>query len=320
MKRLITLSLAGSFTALMMLACSGDDGAAVITVDQACAGFADAVCAKVDSCYATAIRIAYGSVEVCKTRQLIACKAAASAPSTAITTDKIQTCAAGQKNATCGSLYRSDVIAECPTLAGTLGTGAPCYDNAQCQSAFCGKAEDANCGTCQAPPAAGGACVGGKCPSGLHCDESDKCTKPASSGQKCTGNDDCQSDLTCNAGSCGTPAKAGEGCSLEGKTAPACDRLAGLWCNVKSNKCEAYKAASGGAPCGLDAAAGTLTLCDASAYCQTTDAATFKGTCLARPADGAACKDDALGGGTTCVPPAVCEGGTCKAPDSAVCK
>lgn len=324
MKRAARFGVAIGAAAALAVACGEDESTVGLSVDSACASFVDAVCAKTDACYAGAIRLAYGDVARCKARTLETCKSAAGAPSTAITADKIQACATGYRNVTCASVYQAAAIPECPSLAGSLAAGAACGEDSQCQSAFCGKLAGASCGTCATPPAAGGACVGGRCPSGLRCDASQKCTKPGSAGQKCVGNDDCQSDLVCNAGACGTPAKAGEACSLTGASGAQCDRLGVLWCNTVSSKCEPIKTAAAGAACGLDIASGALTVCDAAAYCQTVDAKTFKGACVARSADGAACKTDALGDSASatgsCAAPAICEGGACKVPDAATCK
>jgi hypothetical protein len=303
---------------LLVLACSSSQDSGP-TTDTACSSFAATLCATTQMCNAAAVTIAFGSVDDCKARLVASCTAAASAPSTGITPAKIQSCADAEKSLACSEYYKTGISTVCQPITGSLANGSPCLDDAQCQTSFCTKAANTLCGTCAAPPAAGAPCANGKCPNGLRCNASDVCAAAATSGQKCTGSADCEGDLTCNVGLCGKPAQNGEACSLQGDTAAACDPLAALWCNTVSKKCEPYKIAAAGAACGLDTTTGGLTTCDATAYCQVVDAKTFKGTCVARTPDGAACKMDALGGGASCQALAVCDNGVCRVPEATAC-
>jgi hypothetical protein len=307
-----------SALALTTSSCGGS--AAAPTNDSACQAYAAAVCGELQSCFGGALALEYGTVDGCKSRLMISCTAAITAPSTGLTPSYVNTCAGAESGLACSAIYQDQVPAVCAPMTGSLGDGAPCFDGAQCKTGFCPHAATTNCGTCTAAPAAGGACVSGQCPSGLSCNSSNQCAKRASAGQACTTASDCETDLTCTAGKCGAPAKAGEACSSDGKTVPRCDNLQTLVCNGKTNKCEAAKVAAVGAACGLDLASGGIITCSASSYCQTVDAKTFQGKCIARAADGAACATDGLLGSTSCSAPATCISGTCKLPDPTTCK
>lgn len=205
--------------------------------------------------------------------------------------------------------------------------GADCYDDetrffaigaTPCKDGLCVRAADACPGTCQAYPAAGAACLSGRCGPDHFCDPTDKCQPRRAEGETCDAAD-CVEGLAClqtsTAFTCLRPVPVGGACSADAPCAPPgncisgeCKRVGaagdpcrvtfncpdGLRCETAPGATEATCMAPGdvGAPCQTD------NHCDEPRlYCDTTPPAA--GSCKARP-----------GAGQPCHPSAGCAPGT----------
>lgn len=304
---------AASVLALVVSACSGSSSSSVSASD-ACAQAVDTLCQKIDSCGAFFLQVAYTDVATCKTRVLGNCVSTFSAPNEGNTPERLQACAAAAKDISCGDLFANNLPKDCQPVAGTAPTGAACGDDSQCQTAFCGNGSDI-CASCSVPPAEGGACVNGKCPSGLDCVDN-LCIKRGASGDSCAGGKPCRTDLVCADGTCKVGGKAGDACDPQGQGTP-CSLVDGFFCNPASSKCEAVKIGAAGEACGYVDGSGVL--CNSSTYCKKDAPTAVKGLCVARAQDGAACSDNEAQG-APCMTGAKCSDGICKVPDAAACK
>lgn len=302
--------------ALLVLAvasCASDPKAttnppAGITVDEACAAFAKAVCAKANACAPFAITLEYGDLAGCEARAGINCPAGVNAPSSTRTADDVKECADAFAGITCDDLFGRNVPVACRDQTGSLADGAACGADQQCQSGHCNNSADV-CGVCAKPIAVGGACTNDQeCDWGLVCAVS-KCTAPVGVGETCSPSAPCKPTLMCANGTCITPKGAGETCDL---AIQDCDYLKGLGCTF-ANKCEPLKVAATGEPCG--AVGMDNVVCAARGTCQTSG--NPSGTCIAAAADGAAC--DAMMG-PQCLSDARCSKNVCVLADPASCK
>jgi len=116
---------------------------------------------------------------------------------------------------------------------------------------------------------------------------------------------------------------AGAACDPTQRTAPACNRALGLYCNAQSKTCTAIAFAANGAACGIGSD-GSLTDCTAGVCYGSVNSATnpVLGTCKADVAEGGACDTMA---GPSCLAPARCvtasgaTAGTCTLSDPTKC-
>jgi hypothetical protein len=202
-----------------------------------------------------------------------------------------------------------------------LADGAPCGVDSQCTSAYCGTGKSAICGTCGKAPAAGDACDVKKCGPALTCsDATKKCVVPLKSGSACTATDTCELGNGCQDGTCQPAAStAGAACSTDGKGAPLCDLLKGLFCEPVSKKCKAFVVAKATETCGYDTAGANFVICERDGLCIKAKTTDLQGKCLAAAAAGAACNLDETVG-PKCQEGLACVGGTCKASNPASCK
>lgn len=320
-------ALAGGCSSSSSSATPGDGGTdtAAVTADQAATDAAAAYCARVATCTPFYTLISYGDQATCASRMKTQFLGALSATGTGVTPALFEGCAGAIPGVSCADLFAANLPSACQPVAGTGAKGSVCADHSQCATKFCGvDASKGLCGVCADAPAADGACVTGDCPDGYACGADTKCHKYAALNETCDASHSCNSTLTCFGGKCVTPGAAGAACDPVGTAKPtlvACDFPAGLWCNLKSKKCEkTIENAAVGAKCGLDATTGTLTVCDAKNYCAITSTTTYVGTCVARVADGGTCDAAKTAIGGPCITPATCTGGKCVVKDPSTCK
>ncbi|MGZ6092352.1 MAG: hypothetical protein ACXWUG_10055 [Polyangiales bacterium] len=311
----------GLSMALSTFGCSSSDsGTAAVSAEQACTDYAAAVCDKLSSCISIYVAANLGDIATCNTRYKNQCLGNTGAPSTSLTGNAIAGCAAAAKTASCNDLLDNKLPEACLPKAGGLADGQACGDDNQCKSAFCGFNDGSKiCGVCTAAPGAGAACAdGSKCGPGLKCSTSKKCAAAVAAGGACDADKPCGVGSTCVSGTC---AKwLGEGASCTSGTTADCDTFQSLFC--LNNKCVKFNfTADAGGVCGAEVDMASkmvtsVTACTKKGTCKNIDMKTFKGTCAAAAADGAAC------GGTNgdCIPPAVCVDSVCKLPNPASCK
>ncbi len=117
--------------------------------------------------------------------------------------------------------------------------------------------------------------VGPHCKSGLVCSGSGRCVTPAAAGGACADVSECQSGLTCPAGSCAPPVSVGEACG------------AGLAACGPCLRCQNASEVEAGTqttcvPAEVGAACRTSADCPLNAFCS-------DGTCALKPRNGEAC-------------------------------
>jgi hypothetical protein len=292
-----TLSLA----CMWATACSTSDDP-----DTACAEASAAFCERANQCMPAYVAAAFGSTAACTDRVKLACAPRLSAAGTGTTAQLLKECSDALRSSSCDIFFGHSPPQPCRFRPGTLGLGAACAIDDQCQSTFCRRSASAACGTCGTRATSGGACeTEDGCEYGLACSNK-VCVPYGAFGAPCNKDQPCQSNLICRSGACAKAVGAGQPCDPLQKE---CDNELGLYCDPKSKVCEAAALAKAGEPCGVLAsgAAG----CSAS-FCS----ALVNGVCRAYAADGASCDDSSA----RCMPPARCVGGLCKLDDPAGCK
>ena len=256
---------------------------------QACVTFADAYCAKLQTCSTFVMSVAYGDLATCKARWILNCTPNFGAPGTSATPARTTTCAQSIGALSCTTFLSGDLGTACAVAPGTVAQGAACGDDAQCASTFCARAPTAACGTCQPVTMAGDPCVQSSCsvstntvcPAGKT-----TCVKPVAGkvGDACVGHEQC--DVGHQVG-----------------------------CNPTNSKCIALTLATAGGTCGADSIFPTsVAVCPASGTCS----ASLSGKCSAVGMDGASCSTADTG--THCMPPARCVASKCTLPSPATCR
>lgn len=262
---------------------AGGDG------QQACTAFADAYCAKLQTCSTFVMSVAYGDLATCKTRWILNCTPNFGATGTSATPARTTACAQSINALACPTFLSGDLGTACAIAAGTVAQGAPCGDDAQCASTFCARAPDAACGTCQAATMAGDPCVQSSC--------------------------SVSTNTVCPAGktTCVKPVAGKVGDSCVGHE--QCDVGHQVGCNPTNSKCIALTLATAGGNCGADSIFPTsVAVCPASGTCS----ASLAGKCSAVGTDGASCSTSDTG--THCMPPARCVSSKCTLPNPATCR
>lgn len=291
-------------------ASSSSSSGAELTIDQACAAYASAACAKFNSCSAPLFTLQYPDVATCEARIGILCPLSASAPGSSTPPQHWQDCADAAPSLSCDDVFSRNIPAACQPIAGSLADGSACGIDAQCMSAYCNVPSGEVCGVCGARSAAGGACKqADDCDFGLQCSQ-DKCVKPGELGATCDNAAPCLVTLACSGGKCAQAAGAGEACDPVEQN---CSRIDGLGCNNNS-VCQKVKFAGPGEVCGMSG--GDFIVCSGNGTCKKSGA-NPAGTCLAPAKDGEAC-DEA--NGPKCMAGARCSSGLCKLIDPAACK
>ncbi len=329
---LIALAGCGSTTAKSKD--GGQDTAPSTTIQQACSDIAQAQCAKRMSCSGGAsITHAFGTMENCVAREMVACTNGLGAPQTGNSPALVEQCVAAFGTYSCADFFNNNPPAPC-AATGPRATGAACAFNGQCGSGYCAETKNAACGTCQPSPSPGASCDGTACGHDQACVQATMmCAAFGALNGSCDANDPCGYGLTCvgavasssTPGTCLTAAEtAGTACG--GGTMPGCDGTNGLFCGgaAGAKTCMAITYVGDGAPCG-DLSTTSHAECTAGGcYTSTGPAGSGQtGTCKADTADGTAC-DIVLGPG--CVTPARCvltgadgSDGTCEIPLGATC-
>jgi hypothetical protein len=256
---------------------------------QACTAFADAYCAKLQTCSTFVMNVAYGDLATCKQRWVLNCVPNFGVTGTSATPTRTSACAQSMAALTCPTFLSGDLGTACATGAGTVAQGGPCGDDAQCASTFCARAPDAVCGTCQAATMAGDPCVQSSC--------------------------SVSTNTVCPAGktTCIKPVAGKVGDSCIGHE--QCDVGHQVGCNPTNSRCIALTLATAGGACGADSLFPTsVGVCPASGTCS----AVLSGRCSAVGTDGASCSTSDTG--THCMPPARCVSGRCTLPNPTMCR
>src|SRR5262249_43518878 len=116
----------------------------------------------------------------------------------------------------------------------------------------------------------------------------------------------CASPDVCVSGTCAPAQPAGASCPTGGE----CDIAQGAICEPTTHKCVMVTFAGAGQACGL--VGGAIVGCKGGGTCKVTAGMT-QGTCQPAAADGAACD---VTNGPHCLPPATCDKGLCRLPDT----
>jgi hypothetical protein len=324
----------------LALGCSS--GSSGPSAEDACAKFAEAQCAKLQSCsnavVADGVTILrnYDSLNQgaysCLTRVKNDCTSRLKAPGNGNNPTLTEQCAAAYATLSCQDFFDNVPAAGCAP-AGPRANGQSCVVAGQCTSAYCSGNKTAVCGICDDPPAAGSSCVDTGCAHDQICNSSSQvCQDNIGAGVACDGADasqiNCASGLTCS-GTVGSKTcvagGATEGAACGG-TGPGCLRFQGLACEglAGSKVCTKVNLVGDGQPCGT-LADGTRADCLAG-ECYTATGlapATDLGTCKKQVADGSLC-DTVLGPicytGARCVTAAGSSAGVCTIPDVTACQ
>lgn len=278
-----------------------------------------------------------------RTRYVASCVAELGLAGTTRTAADVETCASALEARACGT--EPAFLPECALKPGTLGVGASCNVDAQCQEGVClVDASGTSCGRCVAPLADGDSCSQGSsfCRPGSACLGSIDAPVPttckrlsyADAGGECGGGTYCRPGYVCGKAP-GAPAKCipryapGERCADEacredsfcdrvagkctsrGKDGEACDSqrpcAEGLGCDRTQHKCAPLTFVGAGESCGGSVAC-------AQGVC---GQGTGEPTCPQVVEDGDGCSE---GGHMTCRAPAICLGGTCAMLTTLDCK
>lgn len=295
-------------------AAAADAATATVSVEAACARFADAVCGTVAlRCGEAAFRGTFDDAITCRERIQLRCEQVSAADDTSWTPARRMDCASAiEALPTCESANNYWWIPACAALPGPRPFGAGCSTDGQCATGVCGFTT-VTCGTCINKVPAGGLCgdydlcadPGYECLcKGEDCAER-RCDVTRKVGETCGPQSTCGDGTVCSQGTC-VLAGAGAACKLHQDCAYP------YACNGISKKCEERVVALPGAPCGKTASGGWAEC--AGSDCNLDDGAST-GTCSTVVADGAAC--DAT---HTCKLLSTCAGGFCMPPVQVVCK
>ena len=293
----------------------GDTGGgadvAMLTVDQACAQMATALCDAIDTCASFSVRLLYGDKATCVSRQSLGCTGDQSVPDMTRTVADIVACSQAAATASCPDLLASNFPVACLVKPGSRVNGTACGSDWQCLSTYCNK--PGQCGVCAPRAALTGACtVDGGCQTGMLC-ANGKCVLPGVMAAACSDNQPCRNDLYCTkSGTCTAKLGAAGSCM---DTDKACDMIHGIACNPLNKICQSVNVASGGDACGL--ISGTLTICVGLNPCPGISLLKLTAVCANPAGDGEAC--GATANGVNCVGPANCDMGICRLPSALSC-
>jgi hypothetical protein len=284
------------------------------TPEQACPDLTKAYCKKQADCFPFGFTMAFPDAATCETRILPLCLQIAKSSGSKVTGDDIAGCAPKFTSTSCFDyLGQKDPLQICNFPAGTLAAGTACGMDVQCQGLYCNKDGGANCGKCGTRGAAGTDCVDGSdCEKGLACvgaTGASKCTALLAQGVVCSttpGSAPCHPALACRSGTCQTPGKLSDSCTIGSQE---CDATQGLNCPI-SGKCTAQLTAGLSQPCGIQGT--TYVLCTGGTWCETTQK-----KCMAPAQDGGACNNAT---GPRCAAPASCTNSVCSMLDTTTCK
>ena len=302
-------------------------GCGSTSANQGCTDFANARCAKQNSCNPSATIRDYGDLATCQLRETAACSNRLSATGSSATPSFDEGCSVAIPLETCPDFSDDNPSNACIAPPGGLADGSPCIANAQCKNGNCNLGPHTVCGSCGPPAQAGQSCETATCDRGLVCTGTPSvCVQLAALGQPCDKNTPCQVGGSCvgatgtTMGSCqAAVAQAGMPCDPTRAMKAGCDAAQELFCNEMSMSCDMIQFAPTGAACGT--VNGVTVECAGAGGCYPANAK--MGSCMAPAADGAAC-DTMVGPG--CLSPAKCvitnggTAGTCQLPDPTTCK
>jgi hypothetical protein len=290
------------------------DAATAISDDQACGDRAHANCVKFQTCSPEVLSTTYGSEGTCETRLKLNCLNALAATSNGNSAQATEACAQAFAGLSCADFFDLKPAAACLQSQGALANGQLCGAPGQCATGFCAILPGSPCGNCTPAPEAGHSCAQlTTCGQLLVCVASTKlCMAYAAEGAACDAGQPCGAGLFCvgetsvASGTC-QPAveQASMPCDPNGKTAPGCDRLAGLTCNTATKECTMLAFGAAGQPCGANVN-DQFGACANAATCIMSmmgDAGAAAASCVPVAADGAACD---FAHGPNCLEPARC--------------
>lgn len=302
-----------------------------VPVEDVPSELAAAACRALEGCYGAVYELVLPG-EDCEARvraqlseAVTALKEAVDAGKARYRGDRMDDCLSRVRRAGCGIDEAFDSEPCLAALDGTVEVGGDCGSTLECQGdAFC--RNDGACpGECVAAGAAGAVCEDdSECQPGLECSAQQRCYAPAKAGTACGGSDpeSCADGAFCigaselgSGGECRAPdevftGKSGEPCNfVDGALCGS-----GLSCTILSfdggtleAECRARVAA--GAACTL----AVPDQCPTDQYCSITSAATFSGSCTAKPGAGQPCAPGPFeDSAPVCAPNLRCDGGTCR--------
>ena len=289
-----------------------------VTVDDACAHLAAALCARLEACAPVLVDIGYGDQATCEGVLAPHCVQALALPDTVKTAAWTDACSTALEMETCEDLLTRNTPSTCLPPPGPRADGTPCGEDGQCASGYCGLVPNEVCGRCRPKASTGGACGrDDDCDLGLTCTGKNICAPYVPQGGPCNADQPCSPWLSCTTGmppgqrTCEPVAGAGELCDAQGNGKPACDLVNGYFCNGLTHVCQALDLASAGDPCGV--ASGGYAICVAGSFCKLSG---MSGTCLAPGLEGATCSVES---GPWCQPGLGCAAGACHAYDPDSC-
>lgn len=298
---------------VLAASCSSSDSSSDDAVtDATLQAFGDTLCAKTQQCAGEfTIRTPYGSLEVCKARQMTQRRLEKAAPGFTVKEGPAKQCVTAIQNLACDQLVLGATPAECK-FKGTLALGAKCIADTQCETGSCFVAEGSGCGACTAVALENGDCAAAACDGGLRCNASKKCQRPAASGAACTPDVGCVYGSACVNSVCTKVVDSGAPCS---QTTALCDVSKGLTCTPSTlpdtsgaGTCKPFTYAQAGQACPVASQSPvTLAVCEKGAC--------VDGHCKAHVADGAPC-----GANDSCEAPAECRNGVCSLLDATICR
>jgi hypothetical protein len=212
-----------------------------------CAEFAEALCARFDTCSVRLIESVYRDRPTCAARVAAGCVQSLEASDGAGTPAGLRSCTGMLPELECGALLGNRWPDACRVAPGIRQDGQPCGQDAQCASTRCMRAAETACGSCASLATQEQACrANGDCSAGLVCAQDGVCRALGISAATCDELHPCAYPLTCASGQCVAAIGQGAQCAL---SADRCDRYAGLSCGATSSVCEPWPAPAAGQTC-----------------------------------------------------------------------
>ncbi|MBS1122412.1 MAG: hypothetical protein H6Q90_4640 [Deltaproteobacteria bacterium] len=218
------------------------DARATTELAQACAAYANGLCAALERCAPHLVRVNHGDAAACRTNEQRGCRVWIAPDESNATQGSILACTPGPETA-CDRVVNTS--ADACLVPGPAPIGGACAVSAQCQSRFCDRAKGRWCGTCGELPGKGQRCIDDVlCEGDLRCNDG-RCTEPRSIGERCSPLG-CKDGLACRDERCVAPGNQGAKCLLDS------DCVTGLLCDSDTSRCVpgTVSYAEVGQPCG----------------------------------------------------------------------
>jgi hypothetical protein len=302
----------GALGFVLFAACSSASSSTAggpVTVEQACAEYADRRCELEQMCEPGWFDLEWGDMANCKAGMPLGCAEGFTAAGVKDTPERMAACARELAMLSCDQYFRPRPDVCRPSL-GTLPDGAACGLRTQCQGGAC-RGRLRACGTCITAVPEGGPCaLFHECADGLDCVEG-LCTRlnTVERGGQCDLDHACAGTLACvgggavGPGTCAPPLPAGATCDSNNQVGNDCDFTKGLACAGEMSTCYPVpKLRAVGETCSGNS-------CNGKAYCD------FNDTCSPRQHAGGSCVDS-----DQCLLPLNCVGGVCAVFDPATCQ